>query len=517
MRFFQFTPGSFWWLLSHELRLFFYEMGDASKASAKSKKTVRGMSLKTKLLLAIVWVGMHVLVWSMLEDMPMLSQPQSVIVFWATSFVLLLISTFMLSSALNRSVKALFERGDLDLLLSSPMNTQTIFTVRLTAIVVGVLAVYVFFLSPVINVAAFLGTAGRLNAYPVLCGMAMLVVSAAMLLTLSLVKLIGVKRTHTVAYLLGALSGAAFFLMTQIFSHLGDSSREAVLASVYSLMDQHQLLTETSWLLIPARAVFGVGDGAVVIFGCGLLVCWMTARYTHQFFVRGVQQASSVSVPPASVAGAFKPPRFRRGVWPAIFIKEWRLLLRDIELLSQICLQMLYMLPLFFVIFKDGAMLPGVVAGLTYLTISLSGSLIWVIVSAEDMPDLLQCAPVPAVQIRLAKLAAAILPVGLLLTPAVIWLCARDYALGLTLAMTSLGGVICTALLYQWLSKPMTRDRFKQRGQGNLVPVFLETLNGLSWTAIAAGLLPAGRWGWFGVVGAGLVLLLAWMLRLKPN
>ena len=505
------------WLFSHEVRMFFYEMGDTRKTVSKSQKLARGMPFKGKLSLSLIWFSMHYLALKLMSDLPVLNYASSLFVLSATSFVLLVVTTFMLSSALNRCVKALFERGDLDLLLSSPIATQTIFIVRLSAIVFGVLALYVFFLSPVINMGVFLGQTYWLAAYPVLFGMAMLVSAAAMLLTLGLVKLIGIKRTHTVAYLLGALSGAAIFLATQIFSHVDPGSRQQAIASLLSYLYQAHLLSTTSWLWAPARAVFGEGYGALVIFGCGALACWLSARYTHHFFVRGVQQAGNTTVPPSFKPRRAKAMRFHTGLWRVVFVKEWRLLLRDIELLAQICLQLMYMFPLFLVIFKNGVLLPGVVAGLTYLAISLSGSLIWVIVSAEDLPDLLHCAPVLMKQIHYAKLAAAVLPVGLLLSPAVVWLYWRDMRLGLTLMMTCSCGIFCTALLYQWLSKPMTRDRFKRRGQGNIIAVLLETFNAMSWTGVAIGLLAGGKWGWLGVAGVGIVMLLAWMLRVNSG
>ena len=47
-----------------------------------------------------------------------------------------------------------------------------------------------------------------------------------------------------------------------------------------------------------------------------------------------------------------------------------------------------------FLIFKSKALLPGVASGMVFLAASLAGSLIWIIIAAEDAPDLLQAAPV---------------------------------------------------------------------------------------------------------------------------
>jgi len=296
-----------------------------------------------------------------------------------------------------------------------------------------------------------------------------------------------------------------------------ESTRRNLIGGALSYLNQQHFLTESSLLWLPARAVFGDWFSALMIFVSGFIVCWLMTRYTHHFFVRGVQQAGSVSPKVLSQARPRKTRRFYGGVWMMIFVKEWRLLFRDIELLAQIGLQLLYMLPLFFVVFKNGAMLPGVVAGLTYLGISLAGSLIWVILSAEDAPDLLQCSPLRTKQINDAKLAAAVLPVCLLLSPAILYLSWRDVWLGLCLGLTSLGGICCASLIHLWLSKPTNRSRFKHRGQGNVVPVLLETLNTMSWAGMALGLLTVGKWGWLGVVGVALVVIMAWLMRVKQN
>jgi len=114
-----------------------------------------------------------------------------------------------------------------------------------------------------------------------------------------------------------------------------------------SYLNQQHFLTESSLLWLPARAVFGDWFSALMIFVSGFIVCWLMTRYTHHFFVRGVQQAGSVSPKVLSQARPRKTRRFYGGVWMMIFVKEWRLLFRDIELLAQIGLQLLYMLPLF--------------------------------------------------------------------------------------------------------------------------------------------------------------------------
>ena len=78
-----------------------------------------------------------------------------------TTLALAAIATLMLSSALKASVMALFERGDLDLLLSSPLSSRSIFTVRLLGVIMSGAALYLFLFGPLVHVGvALAGSAG---------------------------------------------------------------------------------------------------------------------------------------------------------------------------------------------------------------------------------------------------------------------------------------------------------------------------------------------------------------------
>ena len=89
--------------------------------------------------------------------------------------------------------------------------------------------------------------------------------------------------------------------------------------------------------------------------------------------MHGVQQAVSL------VRVAKAPPggqryRFGRSLTRVVIVKEWRLIARDPQLISQVLLQLLYMLPLcFLLLMRGGAQLPGIGASLTFLCGSLTG------------------------------------------------------------------------------------------------------------------------------------------------
>ena len=512
--------GSMLWLLAHECRLFFYEMGD----DKSGKKVRRGMPMLGIGLILAVLALIHFGAWMAISNLPpLVGQPPAVIVM-GSGVALIILFSLMLSLALNRSVKALFQRGDLDLLLSSPLSAQTIFSVRLAGIVFGVALLFLVLLSPFANIGLLFGQVRWLGIYPTLLSMACIASSVSMLLTLALVRWLGVRRTLVVAQLLGALAGAGIFLVSQLFGQLGQQFRGQASAYFLPLLKKGAIFGEDSWIWIPARALFGSPAELAVFAAIGLACFWLTARYTHHFFVRGVQQSGAMatvsvqSLETASLANAKRrsaaaQKTFSVGVSRNIMLKEWRSIARDPQLISQVALQLLYMLPLFFVVFRGDAVLPGLASGMTFLSASLAGSLIWIIVSAEDAPDLLRSSPVPQKTVLRAKLAAATLPVCLLISPILAYVLWRDPLLGVMMLLFIPAAMGSASMIHLWHAKPGTRDKFNRRGQTQILAGLLEALSSMSWAGTIYVSMAFGLWGLAPLGVALIVLALAWLFR----
>ena len=175
--------------------------------------------------------------------------------------------------------------------------------------------------------------------------------------------------------------------------------------------------------------------------------------------------------------------------------KELRLLRRDPLLLSQIGLQLVYFLPLAFPLLAPGTPLRTEAAfapALTLLSSALSGSLIWVTVSAEDAPDLIASAPVFARTIDRAKLIAAIAPVLVVMTLPLIALTIRNVYVGLW----GVGGVLAastaSALIGLWRRTQASRRDFVRRRQGG------STMTAFGQTFVALGLSGTIGFGAYG-------------------
>ena len=164
--------------------------------------------------------------------------------------------------------------------------------------------------------------------------------------------------------------------------------------------------------------------------------------------------------------------------------KEWKLIARDPHLISQVLLQLLYLLPVGFMVLRaETHAAPGLAAALAMLAAGLTSSLTWIIVSAEDAPDLLQASPAAARIVRLGKVAAAVIPVLLLMTLPLLWSLTRRPLTGLLMCFTVVAAICSAALIGLWQGRPAPRGNFKIRGKANWVGTILELISSLGWAA----------------------------------
>lgn len=519
----RFPVGGLAWLLAHEIRLFFFDM--ASQKSGKPSK--RGLPKSSLILFVLIFLFFHWIAWLLVPKIsPMLVNAPPLLV-TGLSALIFLFFTFMLSTALTRSVRSLFERADMDLLLSSPISSQTIFSARLAGVVFACALIFLLFLAPFAHVGALRGHWIWLAIYPTVLTLAVIASSVAMLLTLVLVKLLGIRRTKTVAQIIGALTGAAVFLISQLFGSLGDQLRIPLQHKILPWFQHGGSLGPDSWFSLPARALLGAPYELVFLAALGVVIFVFTAKTAHRFFILGVQQASGLGqinrkkpnslVKGSSSSAKESSHRFRSGLMMIVMVKEWRLIKRDPQLISRVLLQLLYLLPLFFVFFRGKADIAGLAASMTFLVTSVANSLLWITVSAEDASDLLHCAPANLKKIRTAKLLAAILPALALLTPALIWLVPQQPLVAMYIFVICVFSMLSTSMIQLWHSKPASRSEFNRRANGSILAGILESATALAWGGVVFLGIKLSLWV---VAPLGLIVFLlglAWFFRIEPK
>jgi len=513
------APGSVGWLLRHELRLAWFNAAGGKAADGRRRPGNLALGLA-----AAGCIAMHALGWFAVRQLAGVPGDDPRILL-AVSALLVVATTFMLSSAIKACVVVMFERSDLDLLLSSHLPSRSIFTVRLLGVSAGTAALYLFLLAPFAHAGLLQGQWRWLGIYPGVIGLAVLCSCGAMLLTLALVRILGARRTRVVAQIVGALAGALLVIASQLHALTSRQTQERIRDTVLGLVQTEGAADNLLWL--PARAMLGEPLPVLLLGALAAGMFVLTSWRTHRFFARGLQLAASTpSIASGKASSTPARPRFGRTLFRTVVIKEWRLIVRDPQLLSQVMLQILFLLPLFFLIFKRAdVQVQAIGAGLALLCSSLTGALAWIALSAEDAPDLLRVSPASQPVIRRAKLAAAMLPVlGLVAVP-LLWLTARMPTAGLVACLVVCGAVSGAGLVVFWCGRPGVRSNFKGRGKGGMVMNILELFNGLAWGAFgwllsAATLGPLGPMQTFAAAGAAFLAIavpgIARMLRYKP-
>lgn len=496
------SPGSWPWLLRHELRLAWRGLG--------------GKRLWVMLLGGgFIWVCLHLAFWGGMRGVSAMAggalPPTATAIaggiFW-------LFVSFMLSQTVAHAVTALFDRGDLDLLLSSPLSSRTIFTVRGLGIAIGAMALPAFLLSPLAHAGLFAGRPGMMAIYPVVMAVALFCAAVGMALTMALVKILGARRAKVAAQIFAALMGAGFFLISQVQTILPRASRDAFVAWFRQAIEPGGLFAPESWLWTPVQAMQGEWLPLLLVIGVAVVAFWVVVNLAHRRFVSGSQEnviggRAGKAAKANATTGAL---RFRSGLTRLLIAKEWKLLARDPQIISQTLLQILYLIPLMFVAFRGERSAWLIIPGFVMIGSMLAGNLAWLTIAAEEAPELVGIAPVPIARIRWIKALAAVLPVLALLVPLALWWLTRDPGAALVLLFCCTGGMVSAAICHIWNPRRGDRRNMKQRYQESKMVGIIETLGSLGWAGMAVAM--NGYWLWLPLpmMLAAIGPALAWML-----
>jgi ABC-2 type transport system permease protein len=425
---------------------------------------------------------------------------------------LVLTFSLMLSQAIESVTRAFYARGDLELILTSPAAASRLFAVRIAAMAVTTLAMALVMAGSFINVLAWLGGPRWLGAYGVATALAMVAVAGAVAITGALFRAIGPRHTRFIAQIVAALTGAAFAIGLQFAAILSFGTMAVPRLSVLD-----RLATDgNSVILWPARAVFGDPAALAALLGIGVValagaICACAPRFGRL----------ALSVSDASFStrrqSRRQQPRFRSSsAAQALRRKEWTLLLRDPWLLSQTLMQLLYLLPAAFLLWRNfygGGDVSALLVPILIVTAGqLGGGLAWLAVSGEDAPDLIASAPIPSTRVLRAKAEAVLGGISVVFGPFVVMLAvAAPFP-----ALVSLVGVViaagsATAIQY-WFRSQARRSMFRRRQTSSRVATFAEALSSTGWAGTGA-LAATGTW--IAVIPGVVVLALvagAWMI-----
>jgi ABC-2 type transport system permease protein len=404
--------------------------------------------------------------------------------------------SLMLSQAMEAVTRAFYGRGDLDLILSSPTIAWRLFAVRIVAMAVTIMLMSVALAAPFIDVLVWLGGARWLGAYGVAAALAMGAVAVAVALTAALFRTIGPKRTRFVAQIVAAVVGASFVIGVQfgaVFS-LGTLSRIALFQSNVLIAYAPD---KSSALWLPANAMLGDWRALAVVLGAGAIALTAAVYCYAPQFGRFALAAASVSYGSAPRKQGRNLALHAGSPGQALRRKEWILLWRDPWLISQSLMQLLYLLPAMFLLWRsfyhEGGGGPLLVPVLVMAAGQLAGGLAWLAISGEDAPDLVASAPVTARRILRAKVEAVMGAIAIIFGPFIIALAFLDFTSGLAGFIGIAIAAGSATLIQFWFRAQAKRSQFRRRQVSSRVATVAEALSSITWAGVGA--LAAARAG----------------------
>lgn len=499
-------PGSFFWLVSYDLKM--------------SWRRVRGMfgKLQTRavvLIVASAMISFHLIAWPIAQWFGQSPEQggQSRLFYPALASAMLFVLPWLISQSLTSMTRALYTRGDLDLLFASPLASRKILAARALAVAVESISSVAVFLLPIANMNVLLNGWSWLAVYPALLGCGLFASSIGIMLTLGLFKLAGPRRTRIFSQIMATIIGAAFVVMLQAIHILPAHLRENFVAAIEN-PNAGWLWNKDGVLWLPVRAAGGDPVDLLLWIVLSASIFFVTVSLLGRLFAANAMQSAGAPANNAKPRKAKSRMRFRPGAGRALRWKEWRLLSRDPWLISQILLQVVYTLPISIVIWRsqgpNGSIALSVAPAIVVIASQISASLAWLTISSEDAPEFLSSAPVTKADIHRRKLEAIALPLGCFLALPLAGLAWFSPRAALVTLIFVIGASLSTAFLNLWHPMPARRVMVLRRHSQSKIIGILEHMLSLLW---AVAMVLAVLTTWLAAIPLTIVAGIIWFSR----
>lgn len=473
-----FAPGSALWLLRHDLRLAGREFRSGSRRQLRAVRIVMGGGV----------LMLHLIGFLAAPLLAHLHDHDRAAALLPLSFALVGAFSLFLSKAVSEATDALFQRGDLDLLLSSPLPTRRVLLVRLVAIAVTAGFLPLLMVVPLVNGMVLRGYFEWVGLYAVQASLSLVAASLGAALTFGLHALLGDRGTRMAARTLATVFGAMTFFTIYAHALLPAWLR----AAIWQTCAPAPGLTPEGPQWWPVRALLGdPGPLAAMILlalACAIGVSALLGR------AYGAGVMGTLAAPrPARAAGLER--HFRDRAFGALLRKERRLLLRHPGLVAQLVYQFVFLVPGGLALMQLGG--PGRHSGapVVFLVAMMTGRITKVVAAAPFEADqaaaLAAAAPLSARRVVQAKVIVTVATLALVGGLPVL-------AIGFVLAPAFPAAcVACSAAAATRLALAMTRPQPLRRAgmHGRLQA----TTDGLLGAAIDIG------WGTAGAVLTGVL------------
>jgi len=490
-------PGSFLWLVRHDLRLSWRRF--SGHFAGRSFAKVSG-------IIALGIAFMHLISGPTAAIFARKDIDTRVAILGSAILFILL---WQVSQAISHFTRLLYSRGDLDLLLSSPLSPRAVVGAHAVAATLEIILVVGAFVFPMADMIAYRMGWTWLAIYPVTIAGGMLASACGLAITVGLFKVLGPRRTRMAAQITAAALASALILGGQL-AYLLSSPAQPASALIRGMPASPDFM---DWLILaPVRGIAGdLGSLMVWVSLGGVAFALAVVRLGPTFLRSAIQSGGLASRQIVAREKQEKP--FRPGASAALRRKELKLLGRDPWLFSRALLQALYLAPICIVIWisQDDPSLSLLVAPVLIMVLShLAGIMAWLTVLSEDAPDFMTTAPVTADQILRSKLEAIALPLGLILLGPALGLCLFEPWDALLTVLFAIAACVSTALINIWHPAPARRENSASRHNAPKIVSLKENILAVCW-AVACGTAITGESLW--VYASVAALFFVWINR----
>ncbi len=243
-------PASISWLARHEIRLAWRDWQSLMTAGNRRRLS------RALVVLAVIILALHLPAFAIVGDFAHDGMNPDTGQLVTVSIVVALYFSLLLSQAMESVTRTLYSRGDLDLVLSSPVSPRRLFAVRIAANAVLIAIVGLFLASPFIDVLTLSGGPRWLGGFGVALSLAVIAAALSVAITVGMFRLLGPRRTRVAAQIVAAVIGAAFAIGIQVAAivNYGQLARTG-LGVPPGLVTRLPGETSLVWLL--ARALLG--------------------------------------------------------------------------------------------------------------------------------------------------------------------------------------------------------------------------------------------------------------------
>jgi|LNFM01.1.fsa_nt_gb ABC-2 type transport system permease protein len=466
------TPGTFPWLVAHDIRLSWRNF--STTLSAVSGRL-------PVLLVAVAVIVLHAIAFPLVSWLsPYLLGPEAHRSLLAT--VLTCTFTWMLAQSLFGTARTLYVRGDLDLLLGSPVPPRAIVAAKAAGIAANCLGSLALLAIPLANAGAIADSTAWLGIYPTLVSLALIASALGLTLSIVLFQIFGAGRARLWTQMIGALIAGAFVLGAQIVAMLPAPIRLAITSWL-----ETRLAADASGpftlLRLPMDSFSGDPTASLqLLLIASVAFVAATSLLGNRFAAMSIVASCAASTT-APTSGPARKISFRSGLSQNMWRKEWRLLARDPGMFAQLALQIIYTVPVAVVLLRNETLPPVFALAPTIVVIAaqVAASLAWLTVSGEDAPELIATAPVTIDAVNRAKLHSVALPVLIVLALPIAALAVVSWRGALITVVTAIAAGTSTAMLNLWHPMPGNRRGMLRRHSQSKIVALLEHGIALLW------------------------------------